>query len=173
MEDKLKVLAEVAKRLHEGNVKFGIGSSMLLYLNGLVEEARDLDVFVNEESSSKAVYLLKNLGEIRLMPGRKPYISKSFYTMSTEKVDIDLIAGFGVEGDGYIGRITITSESIERDIYLEGQSIPLMYLEDWLEFYRLMGRKEKVDILNQYFKEHHKSPRTGFERHYLVEDADA
>ncbi|QRN85958.1 hypothetical protein JR334_01620 [Clostridia bacterium] len=172
MEDKLIMLAEIAERLHSGNIEFGIGSSMLLYLNGLVDEARDIDLFINEESTDKVRALLRHLGEIRLKPGKKLYTSRSFFTLITEKVDVDVIAAFGVRGDGYIGSISITKESIERDLVIHGQTIPLMYLEDWLELYKLMGRKEKVDILNRYFKTHCKSPQTGFEQHF-VEESDA
>lgn len=172
MEDKLKMLAKISGRLNEAGVEFAIGSSMLLYLSGLVEEARDIDLFINGESAEKVAAILRDLGEVRIKLRQALYTSSSFYTLVCEATDVDIIADFGVVSGNRMGSIHISRESIEREIFLNGERVPLMYLEDWLELYRMMGRKDKVALLTEYFQQHHKSPRTGY-MHFLMEDADA
>jgi hypothetical protein len=172
MEDKLKMLAEISGRLNEAGVEFAIGSSMLLYLNGLVDEARDIDLFINGESDGKAIAILRDLGEVRIKPRHALYTSSSFCTLVCDATEVDIIADFGVVNADCMGSIYISRESIEREILLHGEIVPLMYLEDWMEFYQLMGRTEKVELLTEYFQKHHKSPRTGFMK-FVVEGADA
>ena len=161
MEKKLRLLADIGRRLRHAGIDYAIGSSVLLYLHGLVDEFDDIELFVKGEDLPSTVCALADLGSITSRLKKAPYMSSGFYTLQSQDAEVDLIGDFGVMCDDMVGTIHVSRHSIEQETMVFGESVPLMYLEDWLEFYKLMGRERKVHILTQYFMKHRAAKRTG------------
>ncbi len=161
MEKKIDRLIDVCSRLQEQRISFAWGASVLLYFSSLVTSFGDLDLFVNDQDMPKVLHALRDLGPLDESKKKEPYRTRSFYTLNAEGVSIDVMGGFAVCQGEQIAEVYISADAIEREYLWGDVLIPLMYLEDWLVFYRLMGRLDKVALLEEHFKKHRPSTRTG------------
>lgn len=158
MQKRLALVETLARRLNPRHIPWAIGSSALLFARGLVDEFRDIDLFINEEDGPDVLEALCGLGPVARGAQRPPYASPFFCTIAAPACGVDIIGGFGVRAGQTEHTIRIGSHAIEQDSRCGAQRIPLMYLEDWLVFYRLMGRTEKVELLRDHFRHHPAGP---------------
>jgi hypothetical protein len=63
-------------------------------------------------------------------------------------VDIDLMAGFSIRKDGVEYPFPLRQENIVEYLEVNGESIPVESLAVWRERYALMGRSEKVALID-------------------------
>ena len=54
VEEKLRVLSHIARRLNDEGILWALGASTMLYLNGIAEKFDDLDVMVDTEQAPRA-----------------------------------------------------------------------------------------------------------------------
>lgn len=146
-EHKLHILARIAEGLNASGTLWCVGASALLYFNGLVEEFHDLDIMVAAADADKAERVLSALGACRPQQPTAQYGTKRFLEYCIDGVDVDMIAGFSVIADGIAYDCDLTPGQIERYAFTEGQRIPLQALGCWKRYYRLMGRKSRVELL--------------------------
>ena len=64
-----------------------------------------------------------------------------------DSIDVDVMAGFSIVSDGKVHDCSLHKEQIVEWMTLENTKIPLQSPILWCEYYRLMGRKEKVDVI--------------------------
>ena len=63
-------------------------------------------------------------------------------------MDVDVMAGFAILNNGKIYDCSLTKEQIVEWFALEDAKIPLQSPLLWRRYYELMGRKEKVDMID-------------------------
>lgn len=158
MRTRLALLETLAGRLNPTRIPYAIGSSALLYARGLVDGFRDIDLFINEEDGPAVLQALDGLGAVERGRQCPPYVSPLFSTITAPACGVDIIGGFGVLQDATEYAIRIGAHSIEQDSLCGAQPVPLMYLEDCLVFYQLMGRRDKVALLRDHFRRHQAGP---------------
>ena len=152
MKEKLEVLKKIASYFNEEEIRYGLGSSCLLFLHGLVEDFHDLDIMVYEGDIVKAKEILDEIGERQQTKANQKYGSRHFYEYLVEGTEVDLMGDFLIrQGDGYADR-SLKQETILHVLYVDDVPVSCMSLEDWLINYRLMGREAKVKILEDHFK---------------------
>ena len=59
-------------------------------------------------------------------------------------IDVDVMAGFSILDDGKLYDCSLKKEQIVEWISLDNEKIPLQSPLLWKEYYKRMGRKEKV-----------------------------
>ena len=64
-------------------------------------------------------------------------------------VDVDVMAGFSILNDGKIYDCSLDKDQIVEWFTLGNTKIPLQSPLLWCEYYKLMGRKEKVDMIER------------------------
>ena len=62
------------------------------------------------------------------------------------------MAGFKIVKDDIIYDCSLKDEDIKESVIVNGINIPLDSLENWLYYYRLMERAQKVSIIENHIK---------------------
>jgi hypothetical protein len=150
-EQKLDVLKKVCLVLEKNKIEYCIGASLLLYFNGLVSDFHDLDFEIKEEDADKIISLLSPLGTFEERTPNPNYKTHRFLEFNIAGVELDFIGGFIIVREGKDYPCFFTNHSIGSVTYLDKVPIYLGRLEDWEVFYLLMGRKEKYEIIKNYF----------------------
>ncbi len=118
-----------------------IGGSTLLQQYGLVETANDLDVFVEPDQFERLDNVLSRVGEKLDTKPDPDYMTTYFGEYVFEGVEIDVMASFRMK----------CTDGIYTHPFIEPRA-GWMRLEEWVVLYSVMGRKEKVDLLHDYFQ---------------------
>lgn len=100
--------------------------------------------------------LLMNIGEQQKLRHANPYKSDHFYMFLVEDVEIDLMGGFIIEKEDGAHGCFLRKEDICETVIVNGEKVPLHSLAQWHRYYELMGREEKVKLLEKYKEEENK-----------------
>jgi hypothetical protein len=153
-ERKLALLRKIAHAFTQAQISWALGASCFLYLQGIAPTFHDLDLMVKEADAPKAVEILSSLGQ--RFPehyDRARYGTALFAEFVIEGIDIDMIAGFSIIASGVEHRYPLDESSIVGFADLEGEKIPVESLMAWRERYALMGRQEKVAMIDAALQE--------------------
>ena len=147
-----KVLSELAVKLNEKNIRWGVGASVMLNYYGLVDSPNDIDIIVSSDDSRVADKILMSLGEKNFSSDLEIYKSEFFANYSINGVEVDLIAGFSIKQNSSYFKYDFDKKSITEIWNLEEIEIPVTAIEDWYILYQLMPNKEeKVLLIEDYF----------------------
>lgn len=149
-EHKLKVLADIARELNKEKITWAIGASLMLYLRGIVTEFHDIDIMVAEEDAERAEQTICRIGEELPRRGTAQYKTRWFIEFTVGGVDVDLMGGFVIVKDGTDHECPLLPEDITETRTVNGESIPLHSALRWAEYYRLMGREAKADMVKEW-----------------------
>jgi hypothetical protein len=147
-EKKLFVLSQIAAELNRQHITWAVGASLLLYLKDIVQEFSDIDVMVSEADAEKAKKVFLTLGKQLPVYRNTRYKTKSFSEFSVDGVDFDVIAGFTVVHNGTEFYLPLEKEAIREYAEINGESVPLQAIEEWRYIYELMGRMDKVALID-------------------------
>ena len=151
-EKKLQVLVKIARLFKEQDITWAVGASLLLYFNGVVDDFHDLDLLIHMKDAFKAKEILSSLGEIEIPESNPMFTTKHFCKFKIENVDIDMMAGFGVIYEGQEYDLALHADQIEEYKEIDNINIPLQSLELWKDYYRYIGRPQKVKMIENYYK---------------------
>ena len=153
MQKKIELLQKIAHRFNEANVEWALGASMLLYFKGIVSEVHDIDLMVSTRDAELVREILSEMGELHpANPISNPmYRTKVFMEFTIASVDIDVMAGFAIVNEGKIYDCSLYKEQIVERMTLGTEIIPLQSLILWCTYYRLMGRNEKADLIEEIY----------------------
>ena len=148
LEKKLEVLSKLASYFNKEKLTWAVGASVLLYFKGYVDEFHDLDIMVDDKDDLKMEEILNKIGI--LLPSEKGnFKTKHFRKYVVDDVDIDMIGGFVIVSDDTDYDCDLKEEQITEYITVNEQQIPLHSLSLWKKYYGLMGRTEKVMIIER------------------------
>lgn len=148
--DKLDTLKIISQEFNNAGITWALGGSMLLYFKGIVNEFNDIDLMVMFEDVELIKNIMHSLNAELLPPHpNDKYNSKAFLQYVINGVDVDIIAGFGIINEGELHDCSLHSDQIIEKINLDGEAIPLQSIELWHRYYKLMGRENKVRIINE------------------------
>lgn len=151
---KLTLLSQIAKELNSRNITWAIGASMLLYFKGIVSEFHDIDIMVSEEEIDVVKEVLLSFGMIQETNLSETYKTKHFLEFIVDNVEIDVMAGFVIINEDKEHHFTLKKAHIKDFTEIKGIRIPLHSLEEWRTYYQLMGREEKVNLIDAWQKIH-------------------
>lgn len=148
LEQKLSVLAQIARVLNQNRVIWAVGGSLLLYLKGKTDTFHDLDLMVSEAQIETAKTLLSAMGVMLPPNPNAQYKTRHFLEFNIQGVDVDVMAGFVIVCKGREYDCSLLPQQIVEYKPIHGESIPLQALKDWRRYYELMGRTEKVAMID-------------------------
>lgn len=148
LEKKLTTLSHIAKVFNEKNVTWAVGASMLLYFKGIASEFHDIDLMVAEEDVEIVKDLLLSFGSIKAPNPNIKYKTKYFLEFIVDGIDIDVMAGFIIVNKDEDFYFPLKKENINDYTVVNEIKIPLQSVEEWRYYYDLMGRDEKVKMID-------------------------
>ena len=150
-EKTIEVLVKIARALNDNKITWAIGGSLMLYFKGITDHFQDIDIMVIEGDVHKLKELLLTFGIFTSTNPIEKYKTKYFLEFIIDEVDIDIMAGFSIVNDGKEYDCSLKLDQIYENYVIEGVNIPIQSPELWREYYRLMGRKDKVEMINRYY----------------------
>lgn len=150
LEVKLTILSHIAKELNQKNVTWAVGASMLLYFKGIISEFHDIDIMVAEEDVEIVKKVLLSFGSIQAPNPNIKYKTKYFLEFIVDGIDIDVMAGFIILNKGNEYYFPLKKENINDYTEVNEVKIPLQSVEEWRNYYELMGRDEKIKLIDVY-----------------------
>ncbi|EZH64860.1 hypothetical protein DH09_20320 [Bacillaceae bacterium JMAK1] len=151
----LDELACLGKHLNDNKISWGIGGSLLLLQNGIVQKANDIDILVSEEDGDRCKAIIDKIGKEEEAQKYAPFRTAYFYKYTINNVEVDLMSGLALEHENGIYKFFLTPNSIVAYSQINGTEIPLCALEDWYILYSLMPNKEEKEyLLRHYFQTH-------------------
>ena len=145
---KIELLKKIAQRFNAANITWALGASMLLYFKGITPTFHDIDLMISNEDVECVRKILSEMGELQPPNPNPKYKTKAFMEFVINSMDVDVMAGFAILNNGKIYDCSLTKEQIVEWLSLEDVKIPLQSPLLWRRYYELMGRKEKVDMIN-------------------------
>lgn len=149
VKKKLTVLSNIAKKLNQRDVTWAIGGSMLLYFKGITNEFNDIDIMVAEEDVEKLKEIILTFGYLLPPNPQSKYRTKHFLEFNVDGVDIDVMAGFTIVNKEKEYYFPLRPGSVSDFTEVNGVQIPLQSVLEWRKYYELMGRTEKVKIIDK------------------------
>ncbi len=144
---KIDVLSKIAEQLNKENIIWAVGGSLLLYIKGKVTEFNDIDIMAAEEDVKRLKEILLTLGELQPPNPNVQYKTKYFLEFVIDQVEVDVMAGFVIVHGGKDYYFPLKVEDIKEYTTINAQRIPLQSLEQWKQYYELMGRTDKASML--------------------------
>lgn len=148
MKNKVDVLKKLATLLNNNDVTWNVGASCMLFLRGMITTFDDIDIMVHLDDVKTVMKLLSDYKMLERKPS-EDYKTKYFFEFVIEDVDIDIIAGFNIINNGKEHYFPLERNSKFDQIVIDDTIIYLESVEKWLEYYKLMEREDKVDIISQ------------------------
>lgn len=148
-QHKLKVLERVAKALNHAGVTWAVGASLLLYFHEIVPTFNDIDLMILGEDAERAKAVMDSIGSFQPSQADARYNSKTFLEYAVDGVDVDVMAGFVIVSGGVEHDRALRPSEITECRLLHGERIPLQSLEAWRGNYALMGRMDKVALIDR------------------------
>lgn len=151
-EKKLNILSKVAEVLNKNNITWAVGASLLLYFKGITHEFHDIDIMIYEGDVEKVNQILLSFGTLQPKNPNAQYKTKYFLEYNIDGVDIDIMAGFTIVCDNKEYYFPLEKNSVKNYININNVSIPLQSIEEWHTYYKLMGRVEKVKMIEDFYE---------------------
>lgn len=152
MNNLVKHNPQLIHLLNENGIVWGFGGSCLLNALGVDIIPRDLDIVVKMDHVEKAKALLLENGAELLEEkmSNNVYLTRKFYTLLWQNVEIDFMADAGISKNGEIFRLDFESKGPWGSIMDNELQIFLSNPYDWKTYYSMMeGRERRVEELNQ------------------------
>jgi hypothetical protein len=143
IEHTTKGLISLAKDLNKHNIRWAIGGSLLLFFEGYDNSVADIDIIVHDDDYLLLLEMLKSYKYTYQSPNDK-YLTKHFFSLFSEGVDVDIMIGFKVVKEDHIYEFPF---HIEKEILLEDTTISLSSVDEWLTAYKAMNRIDKVLLI--------------------------
>lgn len=143
------VLSNIARKLNQRNLTWAIGGSLLLYFKGITNEFHDIDIMVAEEDVKVLKEIMLTFGQLLPPNPKVEYKTKHFLEFNVEGVEIDVMAGFTIVNRENEYYFPLRAGSVNDFTEVNGVSIPLQSIAEWRKYYELMGRTEKVKMIDQ------------------------
>lgn len=147
MLDK-KIIKEVTEILNRSNVIWGVGGSYLLKIYDLIDDPKDLDLWVSTNDISK---LRKIFSEYQEIKTEVPLPPELHYKILYKNLEVDFVACFIIKPNQYEFKYNIKPQNIRIVKLKNGIELPCTYLEDWYIVYKLLKRNDKAKIIEDFF----------------------
>lgn len=146
-EKMRKVLADIAVELNREQVLWAVGGSLLLFLKGKTDYFHDIDLMIGVEDAGKVKKILSSMGQLQPENPNESYRTTCFMEFEIQQAEVDVMAGFVIVNNGIEYDCGLKQEDVAEYTTIHSQRIPLASLKQWKTYYQLMGRTEKVKML--------------------------
>ncbi len=149
-KEQLNALIKIASLLNRYGFKWSLGASMMLKLRGLDVSVDDLDIIIQTDEIKRLEKII-SIYNFKKEVSSDKYRTTHFYELNIDNVDIDIMIGFKISTDGSL--YTFDDSSSTDEIKIQGVTIYLSSLEEWLKAYKAMNRKDKISVIENHLNE--------------------
>jgi len=142
-EETLKGLVSIAKNLNHLDIRWALGASLLLYLEGFDISVADIDLVVHEEDHTLLLDMLKDYTYTHQEPN-DIYKTEHFYSLFSEGIDVDIMVNFKVLKED---TVYVFPFHIEKELEIDNTTIFCSSVDEWLNAYKAMNRIDKVLLI--------------------------
>ncbi len=146
IEQTTKGLVSLAKELNKYNIRWALGASLLLQLEGYDISVADIDIVIHDDDYQLLLKMLKNYEYTYQEPNEK-YKTTHFFSLLSEGIDVDIMIGFKVIKDNFL---YVFPFHIEKEITIDNTIIYLSSISEWLTAYKAMNRIDKVLLIQKH-----------------------
>lgn len=150
IDNKLEVLKKVASKFNKNKIRWAVGASLLLYFKNIAETFNDIDIVIDEKDVDKAKEILLSLGTMKERDSNEGYKTKCFLEFIIDNVELDIMAGFTIIHEGRDFYFPLIEDEITKTIKIKEENIPLHSVKAWRNYYYLMGRTKKVEMIDKF-----------------------
>jgi hypothetical protein len=147
-----KTILNLLSQLNRARITYAIGGSTMLKIRLFELEPHDIDIFVSIDDYSHTIEILKSHAKQIPTKSKECFTTKHFSTFKCDDIVIDIMAGFAYEHQEGTYSAIFDQSSISVWMNIDDTEVPLMSLEEWFVLYSIMCRKDKVDIIENYWK---------------------
>ena len=151
MAFKEKALKRLTEKLNAAQVTWAMGGGWLMEHLGVREGFHNFDVYAAPSHREKADKVLTRLG-MRGTPVENDGVFECTYHF--DGAEITLHCGLAPVWQGESYPVVLNEASVMRRDTILGVDVPLMYPEDWLVIYHLLGRDAEAARLADWFRAH-------------------
>jgi len=154
VEKFLKALKVLCERLEGRGVRWVVGGSLSLALQGVDVQPEDIDLITDEEGAYRIQEILSDFLVRPVRYSSTGAFSSHYGIFEVEGVRIEVMGGLRVHAKG---RAVDLTERLDRPVYVKigDLTVPLSRLDDHLESYRLLDRpkdREKIQKILEQLK---------------------
>ena len=140
----------VLKAFEEHKIEYQIGGSFMLYLRGIKDTFKDIDIMIKEKDYILVDALLSELSE-KLQVEKDPmFITRGFSRFAFHDFTYDIMAGFGVYTNEKSYYFPFELLQPSEDISFGGLTLKVASLKDWILFYELMERHDQLRAIKDF-----------------------
>ena len=154
MQEKFSALQKIARDFNAEGITWGVGGSLLLYINGLSDQFEDIDLVVQEGDALACQRLLIKHGPMQPKNPDERFRTRGFFEFKIDEVDIDLMCVLSIYAQEVETVLPFDETDIERWEPFGIEKLPLMHLEDWYLIYALIEREPKLELIEKHFRDH-------------------
>ncbi len=149
----IQALEIIHQQFTAENLHWAIGGSLLLNTHQLHDTVLDIDLIVTIKDVQRAQQLLAKLGHQKpLEPTREPFRTVFYRQYFLKDIPVDLMAGLSLQHEAGTFQYPFHENTPIQHRYYHGNTYPFGLLEDWYILYQLLGRVEKVHLIENHFK---------------------
>jgi len=137
----LEALKEISSKLNQAGLTYALGGSGLLYAKGLVDTVNDWDITI-EARWDQMEPILKGLN-YQLSQSSDDFASGFLCKLDYKKTKFDLIGEFAIAKPEAVYQFPTVVTG-------EWEGIPIGNLAMWAHAYKLIGCREKAELINSY-----------------------
>jgi len=133
--------------LNNSNIKWAIGGSLLLALEGYNTDVHDVDILIASEHEATLLNILKNYTYTTKDPNEL-YVTKRFFHVEYNNIDIDLLINFKIKTASGIYSFPFTKDTPVKKVKYQQTTLCLSSTSEWYNAYIHMDRGAKIKIID-------------------------
>lgn len=90
-------LSYLGEKFNKSNIIWAVGASILLNQFGLIENPKDIDIFVDIKDIDRVDEILNSIGKKKQWEKTGIYSTKYFYEYMVDGIDVDVMSRFAVK----------------------------------------------------------------------------
>lgn len=150
MSEKIvHVVKFIESNLRKEHIKWAIGGSTSLFLQGFDVTVSDIDLLTDKDGAFRIYEILQEYGTKPVEFSEKEETKSYWGKLSIDNVEIDLMGEFYKKVDGEWVNFSEKRISDKGTVDLDGVKLPVTKLESHLELYKIMKREKDIEKIKQ------------------------
>ena len=156
---KEKALRRAAERLNAAGITWAVGGGWMMQALGATHTWHDFDILVTGEDVPQADAILTKMGMRTPQEGDSFRCAYHFDGADVELCAPPVVRNAHAPGESPLYHVRFDADSVAKRVTVQGVEVPVMYPEDWLVIYGLLGLDKRWAELVMHFLSH-TIPRT-------------
>jgi len=144
-----KILKFLAKSFN--NIPWCVVGTTALALRGIDVNAKDIDILTSKEGARKMQDILKAFVVLAIEHSDNGLFCSYFGKFKIDTIDIEVMGDLKYFADDHWHSLASFLEYLDF-ILIDDKKIPILFLDDQLRIYQILGRQKDVDTIKTILK---------------------